>query len=86
MLARSKAGHDKGKVYVCLGVEEPYCYLTDGKSRVIDNPKRKKLKHIQPIYHLPKDVQDALLNTEVLKNEDIIRILKYYAKTCNKEN
>ena len=49
MLAKSKAGHDKGKVYVIYDVDETYVYLVDGRIRVLENPKRKKRKHVQVI-------------------------------------
>lgn len=49
MLARSKAGHDAGKVYVIIDVDDTYVYLTDGQIRTIDNPKKKKRKHVQLI-------------------------------------
>ena len=50
MLARSKAGHDKGHLYVITDVDETYVYLVDGKTKSIQKPKKKKLKHIQVIY------------------------------------
>ena len=50
MLARSKAGHDKGHVYVILKVDETYVYLVDGKIRTLDKPKKKKKKHVQVIF------------------------------------
>ena len=31
MLARSKAGHDTGKIYVIIDVDETYVYLADGR-------------------------------------------------------
>ena len=37
MLARSKAGH------------ETYVYLIDGSGRKLENPKKKKKKHVQLI-------------------------------------
>lgn len=49
MLAKSKAGHDKGKIYIIYKVDETYVYLVDGKIRLLDNPKRKKRKHVQVI-------------------------------------
>ena len=49
MLAKSKAGHDKGQVYVIYNVDETYVYLVDGKNKTIENPKKKKKKHIQII-------------------------------------
>ena len=35
MMARSKSGHDAGKVYVITKVEEAYVYLVDGKVRTL---------------------------------------------------
>ena len=49
MLAKSKAGHDKGHVYVIFEVDEAYVYLVDGSIRTIDKPKKKKKKHVQII-------------------------------------
>ena len=49
MLAKSKAGHDKGKTYIISEVDETYVYLVDGIIRKKDNPKRKKHKHVQLI-------------------------------------
>ena len=47
MMARSLAGHDKGKVYMVLDVKEPFVYLVDGKIRTLDHPKKKRIKHVQ---------------------------------------
>lgn len=49
MLAKSKAGHDKGKTYIIYEVDDTYVYLVDGTIRKIENPKRKKLRHVQLI-------------------------------------
>lgn len=47
--AVSKAGHDKGCLYVVAAQEGGYVFLCDGKTRTPDNPKKKRLKHIQPV-------------------------------------
>lgn len=49
MLAKSKAGHDKGHLYIIYDVDETYVYLVDGQIRTIDKPKKKKRKHVQII-------------------------------------
>ena len=49
MLAKSKAGHDKGKIYIIYELDETYVYLVDGEIRTIDKPKKKKRKHVQII-------------------------------------
>ena len=61
MMARSKSGHDAGKVYVITKVEEAYVYLVDGKVRTLDKPKKKKKKHVCLLYTSPSP-RDGLLS------------------------
>ena len=49
MLAVSKAGHDKRKIYVITGEDDEYVYLADGRKRTVAAPKKKNKKHIQII-------------------------------------
>lgn len=42
----SRAGRDKGGLYLVVRLEDGYAYLSDGDSRKISNPKKKKLKHL----------------------------------------
>ena len=48
MLARSRAGHDAGALYVITEADDTYVYLVDGRIRTLDKPK-KKHRHIQII-------------------------------------
>ena len=41
-LARSKAGHDAGSVYVITDTDDAYVYLVDGKLRTFSRPKKKR--------------------------------------------
>ena len=43
----STAGHDKGQIFFVLEEDGTYAYLVDGKTRKIENPKRKKIKHLK---------------------------------------
>lgn len=45
-LVYSRAGKDKGQLFLVLKLEGEYVYLTDGDTRKVNNPKKKKLKHI----------------------------------------
>ena len=78
MLAKSLAGHDKGKVYVIIDIEENHIFLVDGMSRTLDRPKRKKKKHVQLIRkkHPIENIDDA----------DIKCILNEYKKTETTES
>ncbi len=48
LIVRSRAGHDKGEFFVILQLEGDYAFISDGKSRKLENPKKKKLKHLFP--------------------------------------
>lgn len=49
MLAMSKAGHDKGTIYVIIREEDEYVYVADGRIRTADRCKKKNKKHMQII-------------------------------------
>ncbi len=53
MLARSLAGHDKDSYYVIQKLEADFAWLVDGKTRTLEKPKKKKLKHLQLIKQEP---------------------------------
>ncbi len=43
----SKAGHDRGGMFLVLRTDGEYAFLADGKVRKLDKPKKKKQKHLQ---------------------------------------
>lgn len=76
--AKSKAGHDKEKIFIIINKEEEYVYLVDGKSRILDKPKKKKIKHIQVINQIDEELQRKLETNLILRDEDIKRAIKSY--------
>lgn len=78
MLARSKAGRDKGCIYVIIGVNAQYIYLADGKNKTVCRTKRKNQKHLQIIKKagtvLPAD------------DEGIRNVISRYSCLNNNEN
>ena len=45
-VVRADRGRDKGKYFCVVCVCEGFCFLRDGKSRKLENPKRKNIRHI----------------------------------------
>lgn len=78
MLAKSKAGHDNGQIYIIYKVEGAYVYLVDGKSKTIAHPKKKKKKHVQLILE-----KNDLIGVD---DVGIKRILKLYSKQSDNIN
>lgn len=80
-LASSKAGHDKDKIYVIIKEDNEYVWLADGKIRTLDNPKKKRKKHIQVIkYFYNEEIKSALLEGKKVTDLEIVMVLKKYKK------
>lgn len=46
-VVRSRAGHDKGRVYAVVAVKGNLAELADGGLRKTARPKRKNLRHLE---------------------------------------
>ena len=53
---RSKAGRDKGTLYVVIRTEGNYIYAADGAARKLDRLKKKKLKHVEGSYDVSEEI------------------------------
>jgi len=83
MLAISKAGHDLNHIYVVVKEEGEYVFLSDGRIRTLDRPKKKKKKHIQPVCEISSIIADKISSGKKIENEDIKRIIKLYSAKKN---
>ncbi len=73
MLAKSLAGHDKDDIYIIQRIEKDAVFLVNGRIRRVENPKKKNIKHIQPIY-----IEET--QSDVMRNEAIRKLIKEYKK------
>lgn len=77
--AVSKAGHDKGNIYIVTGENEKYVYLCDGRYKKLSKPKRKNRKHVE-ILKMNKDIKSS----EISRDEQIKRLIKIYNSNLTK--
>lgn len=76
MLAKSLAGHDRNRLYIIIRTDSEYVWLVDGSCRTLENPKKKKKKHIQVIHRIPGVLEDIRKSGEPLQNEHIIQSIQ----------
>lgn len=78
-LMTSKAGHDKDTLYVVMAQEGDFVYLSDGRLKPPDRPKKKRLKHVQPINRFVKgELLGRLREGEKVYPEEIRYALKNF--------
>jgi len=71
----SKKGRDKGRAMVVYQVRDEHVYLVDGSLRLLQEPKKKKLKHIQPTNTVVNMIPDC---GRALQDADIRKYLQGY--------
>lgn len=75
----SKAGRDHGNIYIIFEFKGEYVYLVDGDSRRIENPKKKKVKHIQPTNIVIESLKEKNYSEMKISNADIRKQLQEYS-------
>lgn len=65
LVVRSAAGHDKGDFFVVIENQSDYTMICDGKRRLLEKTKKKKLKHLF--------ITKKVLNEEDMKTNRQIR-------------
>ena len=71
-IVHSKAGRDKGNFFIVVGMSgDEYVLISDGDIRKIENPKKKKVKHL--VFHdmMAKDIKDKIEANIKINNGDI---------------
>ena len=69
-LVRSLSGRDKDKYYLVLGREGDTLYLSDGRKRGVQNPKKKNIRHVQRCNRIAADTV-ATAQGRQLRDEEI---------------
>ena len=82
----SLAGRDKGKLFYVMDVEENYVLIADGKGRKLENPKRKKLKHVRRVSRTETRVAAKIQNGDKVLNSELRRDLATFGQQFNSQN
>ena len=74
-IVRSKAGRDKGHLFIVLATDGEYVYMADGELRKSDSPKKKKLKHIQGTNYVSQAIAQKMNNVGSVENFEVRKAL-----------
>lgn len=73
----SKSGRDKGRIFMVVNIiDEAYVYIADGSLRKLENPKKKKIKHLEFSGHASERTALELKDGVSLTNAGLRKMLK----------
>ena len=72
---RSIAGRDKGYDFLVLKADTQYAYVADGRLRKVENPKKKKLKHLQASSAVSVNIAEKLAAASEVTNAEVRKAL-----------
>lgn len=75
-IVKSKTGRDQGRYFIVFAkIDKEYVLIVDGSLRRIDNPKKKKIKHLAKVNVVSNEIREAILNNEKINNAFVRREL-----------
>lgn len=82
----SLAGRDQGELFYVIDVEDNYVLIANGKGRKLENPKRKKLKHVRRVSRTETRVAVKIRNGDKVLNSELRRDLATFGQEFNSQN
>ena len=76
----SAAGRDQGEWFYVIGKEGELLLLANGKNRTLENPKRKKQKHVEKVLRSETRVAAKLLSGDKVLNGELRRDLAFLSQ------
>lgn len=81
-VVKSKAGRDKGNVFIVVDiVDSSHVYIVDGNYRKLDNPKKKKVKHLTVYNTILQEYKNKIDRDVEINNAFIRKLLEPFNKS-----
>ncbi len=80
------AGRDAGQWFYVVRMDRDFVYLANGKDRTLDQPKRKKRKHIQKVLRSETRVAEKLRLGDKVLNSELRRDLASLCREMQSNN
>lgn len=76
-VVKSRAGRDKGNIFLVLDIiDDKYLYIVDGDIRKLENPKKKKVKHLIIYNTVVPELKEKIENGTKINNAYIRKLLE----------
>lgn len=70
-IVKSTAGRDAGKFFFVLETQGDFLLLADGKTRRVENPKRKRVKHVALVGESHSLIAEKIRSGEKITNSEL---------------
>ena len=76
-VVKSRAGRDKGRIFLVVDkIDDQFVLVVDGDIRKLDNPKKKKLKHLIVYNTVLPELRYKVKNNYKINNAYIRKLLE----------
>jgi len=82
----SLAGRDQNRLFYVLECDGQYVTIADGKGRKLENPKKKKLKHVRFVSRTESRVAEKILSGDKVLNSELRRDLAAFGQDFMSQN
>ena len=74
-IVKSRMGRDAGVEYVILSIDGDFAHCSNGQTRKVNDPKKKRLKHLQKVSARTNYMKEKLENGSKITNVELRREL-----------
>ena len=72
----SIAGRDKGSYFIVTEIKDNYAYIVDGNIHKVENPKYKKIKHVEIAGICDEELRQKLISKSKITNQELKRAIR----------
>ncbi len=84
-VVKSKAGRDKGKIFLITEiVDDKHILIADGDLRKLSSPKLKKIKHIAVYNSVVEDFVQMLSSNKKIDDASVRKLLAEFLTSSNR--
>ena len=81
-VVKSRAGRDKGNIFLVWSIlDDAHVLIVDGDIRKLDNPKKKKVKHLTVYNTVLEELEYKQKNNIKINNAYIRKLLEPFNKS-----